>query len=166
MAQNSTDKDQTLGLGNGFVEATLVSRGVDDGDQYVSVSIPERAEAKVHKISDALLRTKQRVTHKIHDISDTVGEGVKAKAAEVSDTLKKSVVTVDTKVKANPYLYAVSAVGVGFIIGRIFIAYRARQSAKVGVTTPPHFQNYADDLSDHTGVHVRPEKTYNTGAAI
>lgn len=144
-----------------LIESSFVAKAVDDGvieNPSTARTSPSGPKASnVHKISDALRRTRQNVSHQIHTLSDgvkssatQVSHDLKEKAIHVGGEIKSGVTTAHNKVKANPYPYAIGAVAVGFLLGRLFLS---RRSEKVDYG---ELKNYQADAGRpaHTGIHI------------
>jgi ElaB/YqjD/DUF883 family membrane-anchored ribosome-binding protein len=177
--ENPDDFLQTGALPNDEVlQVTVVARAVDDGMIYASESTwtEENKSSNAHKLSDSIRRIEDSVSNRVDRISQTVRSNVQAvkedvsskalsvkdnvtsKVSHVSDEIKQGVATADQKVKANPYLFAAAAVGVGFLLGRVFLSQKTAKAEKV-IRNYPDYQN-GSNL--HTGIHVREENRYAT----
>lgn len=152
------------------LEVTVVARAVDDGMVYATETTweHENTEKNVHKLTDTLRRTRESMTHRIHNLTDGVKSkvehvsasvksttaSVKSTAMSVGDSIKHEVVVVDRKVKANPYLFALGAVGVGFVLGRMFLSTRKPKLQTVVL------KDYQEGMNEHTGIHVRERSRF------
>jgi len=142
-----------------LVEITFVATAVDDGvieNPESSWSQDQTSKpSNVHKITDALRRTRKNVSQQIHTLSDGVkssashvSQELKTKALHVGDEIKSGVTTAHGKVKANPYPYALGAVALGFIIGRVYLSKKATKQ------TYSEANIYQSGRPEHTGVHI------------
>ena len=145
------------------LEVTVVARAVDDGMIYATETTweHESKESNVHKITDSLRRTKENMAHRIHSLTDgmksNVGHvslGVRTTAASVGDGIKREAVAIDRKVKANPYVYVLGAVGIGFVLGRVFLSTRKAKPQNLVL------KDYQEGRSEHTGIHIRDRSRF------
>lgn len=145
------------------MEVTVVARAVDDGMIYATETTweQETTESNVHKLTDTLRRTRENVKHRIHNLTEgvktnveQVSLNVKTTALSLGDGIQREVVAADNKIKANPYLFAMGAVGVGFVLGRIFLA-RRKPTMEM-----PVFKAYQAGMNEHTGIHVRDRSRF------
>ncbi|RYZ52764.1 MAG: DUF883 family protein, partial [Proteobacteria bacterium] len=130
--------------------------------------------SSAHKLSDSIRRIEDSVSNRVDRISETVRsnveqvkhdvsskalsvkDNVSAKVSYVSDEIKQGVSTADQKVKANPYLFAAAAIGVGFLLGRVFLAKKSAKADK----EIRYYPDYQKGQNLHTGIHVRDENRY------
>lgn len=151
-----------------IMKETVVSRAVDDGDGVIlqaptnDVKGPYESEVDFQHwaqgdsqtqstvgITSKLRLIRSEVQHGIETVQTSVKHGFET----VQHNVKDGLVTAQEKVKANPYVYALAAVGVGFVIGRIFMS-RRQSAAKISLS------QFRDSPSQHTGVHVRRESRF------
>lgn len=177
--ENPDDFVQTGAMpGDEILQVTVVARAVDDGVLYATESTWEEENeiksSSAHKLSDSIRRIEDSVSNRVDRISETVRSNVQqvkqevsskalsvkdnvtAKVTYVSDEIKQGVSTADEKVKANPYLFAAAAIGVGFLLGRVFLAKKTSKADK----EVRYYPDYQNGRNLHTGIHVREENRY------
>ncbi|MES2744516.1 MAG: hypothetical protein V4655_03775 [Bdellovibrionota bacterium] len=107
----------------------------------------------------AKLRAVQgELKHRFEGVKDDLKyrvEGVKDKAYIAGDQVKAKVSAADESLRANPYLYALGAVALGFAIGRLIMSSK-KPSVSYDVS------DFKDNNAEHTGVHIRHESRYAT----
>ncbi len=111
----------------------------------------EGAKAKLRAVQGEI---KHRFEGVKEDLKYRV-EGVKEKAYVAGDQVKAKVTAADANLRANPYIYALGAVALGFAIGRLIMS-----SKKTGETYD--VSDFKDNNAEHTGVHIRHESRYAT----
>ncbi len=141
-----------------LMEFTAVAKAVDDGVIEVAVTDWKdsvRESSNVHRIGDAIRRSGTSVSKQLYTLGESVkssashvSQDIKTKAAKVGGDIKTGVETLHGKVKANPYPYALGAIGLGFILGRLVLG---KKTAKAYY---PAGRDYQSDPTVHTGVHV------------
>lgn len=128
-----------------LMEETVVVRAVDDGDGVI-------LQAPIDDVKGPY-EPKVDFQHWAQGDMESLKGGLKTRLRLIQNEVVDKVHTVQTKVKANPYIYALGAIGAGFILGRIFMSQR-KTSAKLDLS------NFQDSPREHTGVHIRRESRF------
>lgn len=163
-AKTNPELDQLL-------KETVVVQAVDDGDGLTLKSSRDTLRSSYEPsvpfehwaVGDAphtpristqknrLNEMTKRVTHRAQEYSNDV----KGKIQDAKTLVRGKAEVVDQKVRANPYAFALGAVGVGFILGRVFMGRKKAEALK------PDLMSFRDQGFQHTGVHIRRESRYS-----
>jgi len=120
---NDAQSNRSAGASSGMSTDKL-SQGLNDSMQNMGKTL----DSAKTKLSSQFETLRDGVKSK----ASQMGTSAKAGASVARDSLKKGAATADVQIRANPYLFAVAAIGVGFAIGRFLpspTGYKANSSA-------------------------------------